>query len=171
MLLFNFQLTKYLLLLVLLMSGCNSQKKPETISHSLPQNKNQNVINDYSEIFTTVQNDSLASRLIEYEAETTNQIVIVTVDSITPYTDIQVYATDLANQWGVGQKDKDNGVAIVVSDKLRKISIATGTGTEKVLTDSICSQIIEKTIIPQFKKDEYYKGVSMGLDSLIYKWK
>ena len=98
-------------------------------------------------------------------------MVVITVDSITPYTEIQKYASDLANAWGVGQKDKNNGLAIVVSDKLRKVGIATGTGTEKILTDSICKQVIETTMIPQFRNNEYFQGVSMALDSLIYKWR
>ena len=121
-------------------------------------------------MFTSKQQKKLSKKLYDYELATTNQIVLVSIDSITPYSDIQRYATDLSNYWGKGQKGKDNGLTIVLSKPLRKIGIATGYGTEKVLTDSICNQVIQVIMIPNFKEDKYYKGVEMGIDSLMYKW-
>ena len=161
---------KLSLLFVFLFLTCQGQKN-EVVEKTLPKfNLVQEVISDNSKLFTTDQKDILAKRLIEYQAQTTNQVVVITDDSITPYTNIQKYATDLSNDLGVGQKDKNNGLVIVVSDKLRQVSIATGTGTEKILTDSICKQIIDSTIIPQLRNKDYYQGISMALDSLIYKW-
>jgi len=162
---------KNIFLILLLVSGCNSKKNAETVSDFLPQNKLQNVVNDYSDLFTASQEDSLIRRLTAYEDKTTNQIVIVTTDSIAPYANIQEYATAVGNYWGVGQKEKDNGLTIALSTKPRRIGIATGRGTQKVLTDSICQQIISSTIIPQLKNDNYFKGISMGIDSILFKWK
>ncbi|MGB6154163.1 MAG: TPM domain-containing protein [Pricia sp.] len=162
------------LIFLLLLQNCISQSKPtpeQSIRTERLFDVEKTIVSDNSKLFTTAERETLAERLIAYETETTNQIVIITVDSITPYTDIQKYAADLGNTWAIGQKNTDNGLAIVVSDRLRKIGIATGSGTEKILTDSICSCLIESTIIPQFRKDQYYRGISMGLDSLIDKWR
>ena len=68
------------------------------------------------------------------------------------------------------QKDTDNGLMIIFSKPLRQVGIATGYGTEKILTDSICNQVLEGTMLPYFKQDKYYEGISKGLDSLIHKW-
>ena len=77
----------------------------------------------------------------------------------------------MGNYWGVGQKDIDNGLLIVFSKPLRKVAISTGYGTEKVLTDSICKQIIESVMIPNFKNGDYFKGIDNGVDTLIEAWK
>ena len=53
----------------------------------------------------------------------------------------------------------------------RQIGIATGTGTELILTDKICKEVIENTIIPEFKNGEFYKGIKNGVTELIEKWK
>ena len=161
---------KNVLLILLLFLSCHSQKSIESTEQTFPANENQSVVNDYSNLFSKVQRDSLTQRLVTYEEKTTNQIVIVTVDSITPYRDIQNYAAELGNYWGVGRKEKNNGLTIVIANKLGQLSIATGKGTEKKLTDSICRQIINRTIVPEFKKKKFYKGISSGLDSLIHKW-
>ena len=135
-----------------------------------PENPEQRVVYDASKIFDDDQKKELTLKLIDYEVATTNEIVVVTLDSITPYTDIQHYASDLANYWGVGKQGKDNGLIILFSKPLRRVAIATGFGTEHILTDSICSQVINIAMIPYFKEDQYYEGISNGIDSLIDKW-
>ena len=83
---------------------------------------------------------------------------------------IQMYATRLGQQLGVGKKDKNNGLLILIAPNDRQVSIATGYGTEKILTDYICKVIIDSTMIPKFKNQDYYGGVNSALDSIIAKW-
>jgi len=52
----------------------------------------------------------------------------------------------------------------------RQIGIATGTGTELILTDKICKEVIDKIIIPKFKNGEFYGGIKKGIAELIAKW-
>ncbi|MCL5247457.1 TPM domain-containing protein [Cellulophaga sp. 20_2_10] len=128
------------------------------------------IINDYSKIFTELQRKQLAKTLYDYDVKTTRQIVVITVDSISPYTNIQKYATDLGNHWGVGTAEKNNGLTIVVCTPCREMAIATGTGTELVLTNEICTTVLEKTILPEFKKGDFYSGIEKGITELIIKW-
>ena len=128
------------------------------------------IINDYGQIFTEMQRTELSKLLYDYDIETTRQIVIVTVDSITPYDDIQKYATDLGNTWGVGAAEENNGLTIVICNPCRQIGIATGLGTELTLTDEICSEVIQNIIIPEFKNGKYYEGITKGVTELIEKW-
>ncbi len=161
---------KKITFLFLLLCSCKTLVYKEAPTTLFPENTTGIIINDYSDILSPAEERSLTQKLLAYEEETTRQIAVVTIDSITPYQDIKDYAVGIGAYWGVGQKGKDNGLVIAVSNKLRTIGIATGLGTEKQLTDAICKQVIESTFIPHFREGNYYQGISNGLDSLIYKW-
>ena len=128
------------------------------------------IINDYGEVFTDSERTELSKVLYDYDIETTRQIVVVTIDSIKPYENIQKYATDLGNEWGIGTAERNNGLTIVFCKPCRQIGIATGIGTEIILTDEICKEILNKTIIPEFKNGEFYNGIKYGVTELIKKW-
>ncbi len=128
------------------------------------------IINDYDNIFNPIQTKELSDILYDYDLKTTRQIVIVTIDSIAPYSDIQKFATDISNYWGIGNAEKDNGLTIVLCKPCRHIGIATGTGTELILTNEVCKEVIQNTIIPEFKTGKYYNGIKNGVTKLIEKW-
>jgi len=128
-------------------------------------------VSDYEKIFNDVQISNLTKIISEYEEKTTREIAIVTVNSIEPYENISDYSTDLANEWGIGNSETDNGLLILFSKNLREIRISTGYGTEKILTDELCKKVIDETIIPEFKKGDYYSGIEKGMTELIKKWK
>ena len=129
------------------------------------------IINDYDSIFNPSQRKELSDILYNYDIKTTRQIVIVTIDSIKPYSDIQKMATDLGKYWGVGSAEKDNGLVILLCNPERKIAIATGYGTELVLTDEICKSVIDSVMVPEFKNGNYYDGIKKGVTELIEQWK
>lgn len=129
------------------------------------------IINDYDSIFSPLQRKELSDILYDYNIKTTRQIVVVTIDSILPYSNIQKYATDLSNYWGVGDAERNNGLTIVMCNPCRQIGIVTGYGTELVLTDEICKSVIDNVIIPEFKNGKYYDGIKKGVTELIEKWK
>jgi len=113
----------------------------------------------------------LTRKIIDFEEKTTNEIAIITIDSLPNGTSSMYHATQLANKLGVGKKDKNNGLLILISKNDQHIALATGYGTETILTDSICKKIIETTIIPKFKNGYYYKGIDVALDSIFIKWR
>lgn len=69
-------------------------------------------------------------------------------------------------QWGIGQKDKDNGILILLAKDDRKIGINTGYGVEHLLTDATSKRIIERDIIPYFKRNDYYGGLDRATDAI-----
>jgi len=163
------------LILSLVSFNCSAQKNETktTISEikkgTFP--KPIGYVNDFERIFTTEQKDKLENTISNFENLTTNEIVIVTIESIYPYKNIKDYSTDLANNWGVGKKGKDNGLVIVFSKRLRLIQISTGNSTEKILTDEICKSVLDQKIIPELKNGNIYGGIEIGLAELIAKWK
>ncbi len=152
--------------------GCNSKNNvvPKDSVNALPQNKEGRIISDYSNLLDALEKENLTKKIQAYERSTSNEIAIVIVDSIPKSYTILAYATDIANEWGVGKKELNNGLLIAMASKQKVIAIATGYGTEKTLTDSICKQLIDKVMIPKFKKDMFFEGFDNGIDSLMVKW-
>ena len=128
------------------------------------------IVLDFDSIFESKEIDELSELLIKYDLKTTNQIVVVTVNNISPYSDIHKFSIDLANYWGVGRNDKNNGLTIVLCKPERNLAIATGYGTELILTDEICQDVIDSIMIPEFKSGNYYDGIKKGVTELITKW-
>lgn len=128
-------------------------------------------VNDFEKVFTDYQLTSLELILNDYKRKTSNEIVIVTVPSIEPYNNFDEYSIDLSNYWGVGEKEKDNGLTVIFSKTTRMIRISTGKGTEKILSDSFCQEIIDKIIIPNFKKGHYYNAIHESVNLLTEKWR
>jgi uncharacterized protein len=128
-------------------------------------------VNDFENVLSLEEVTKLENLLINYEKQTSNELVIVTISKTENEIDFNTYALDLSKNWGVGKRGKDNGLVIVISNQLGRIRICTGTGTEKILTDEICNTILEENIIPNFKNGEIYKGIESGINALIEKWK
>ena len=74
---------------------------------------------------------------------------------------------ELAEQNGIGQKSKNNGVLLYIAKDDRKLRIEVGYGLEGALTDALSSQIIRKEITPQFKKGNFFEGINAGVDAII----
>jgi uncharacterized protein len=128
-------------------------------------------VNDFENILSKKERKKLLKKMKVHEKKTTNQIVIVTMSHLSIYNTLFEYSFDMAKHWGVGQKDKDNGVTIFVSKKLRKVRIRNGYGIEVKLSDEETKIIIDELMIPEFKKGNYYKGITKGVNEIIKKIK
>ncbi|MEM6772254.1 MAG: TPM domain-containing protein, partial [Bacteroidota bacterium] len=74
---------------------------------------------------------------------------------------------DLGRQWGIGQRDKDNGLFILVAREERRVFIATGYGLEGAITDAFAARVIRTIITPAFRQGQFYGGLSEATDALI----
>lgn len=128
-------------------------------------NSGQTSVYDYYKLLQSGQKKALENKLIKYSDTTSTQIVVAIIPS-TNGEYINYLAAQWAQKWGIGDKDKDNGVFILLARDDRKIGISTGYGTEHLLTDAISRRIIERDIIPYFKRDNYYGGLNKGADSI-----
>lgn len=156
--------------------SCKGQKKeplPETkdtANYLLPQ-RPQGYVSDFSQILTGPQIQHLDSLLAAHEKETTNQVVVITLDPDTSQVktreDFDKFSLHLFNQWGVGQKGKNNGVGLLVSTGQRKVRIEVGLGLEAKLTDEEAKQIIDSILLPAFREGDYYRGISSAAEAII----
>jgi uncharacterized protein len=128
------------------------------------------LVSDYANVLNATQLQDMEKRLRDLDDSTGNQIVVVTLNDLEGY-DIADYATQLGRKWGVGHKDKNNGVVIVVKIKTQlskgQAFIAPGYGLEGALPDATCKHIVEREMIPKFKENDYCGGINAALDVII----
>ncbi|MDE6160233.1 MAG: TPM domain-containing protein, partial [Muribaculaceae bacterium] len=100
--------------------------------------------------------DSIVAQL---RAATSAEMQVVVVDDINNPDDIDRFATELFSLWGLGKKDRDNGVLLLVAKNRRKATIRTGYGAEGVLPDIVCGSILRDKMFPAFRKGDFDGGV------------
>lgn len=124
------------------------------------------LVNDYANVLTSDQRQALESKLYQFDDTTSNQVTVVVVPRLDG-RDVADVAIELGRSWGVGSKKNNNGVVLLVSIEDRKLNISPGYGLEKALPDLVCQQIIKTIIVPNFKGNDYYRGIDQGTDAII----
>ncbi len=125
-------------------------------------------VNDFAHVLTQAEYQRLDSLLIAHEKNTTNEIAIIIFDTIPiPKKEFDDFTLKLANQWGIGKKETNNGIAVCLCIKMQKIRIQNGRGIEKILSDSTTKKIIDNLMLPEFKKQAYYNGLVNGVDAIM----
>jgi uncharacterized protein len=123
-------------------------------------------VNDFGNFLEPFQKEALENKLRAYNDSTSSAIVIITVADLQGY-DIAELSLKYLRDWGIGTKDKNNGVVILVSKEERKARIETGYGMEGVLPDITAKHIIDEVMIPNFKANDYYRGFDKTIDAII----
>jgi uncharacterized protein len=125
------------------------------------------LVNDYTgKTLNQDQINALEQKLIAYGDSTSTQITIVIMNDVCG-EDINFFAAQLGESWGVGQGEKDNGCVILLSMEDRKVAIQNGYGLEAYLTDAMSRRVIEGVIIPRFKAGDYYAGLNDGTSAIM----
>lgn len=121
---------------------------------------------DTAQMLTPETVQYLSEMLARHERSTGDQVVVVTVANLGGYS-IEDFGLRLGRYWGVGQKDKNNGVLLLVARDDRKVRIEVGYGLEDPLTDAVAGVIINGAITPYFKDGLYSQGVIAGVTSVV----
>lgn len=121
-------------------------------------------VNDQASILgdTTELERSLAN----FETETSNEVAVLTIPSTGEVT-IEEYAVTLFEKWGIGKRENDNGVLLLVALEDREMRIEVGYGLEGALPDATAKSIITNEITPAFQDGRYADGVELGVNSII----
>src|SRR5713226_1810410 len=121
---------------------------------------------DDAGILTDSTRAALTDMLAQHERATGNQVVVVTLKDLQGYT-IEDFGYQLGRKWGIGQKGKNNGVLLIVAPKEHKVRIEVGYGLEGTLTDAVSREIIEREILPDFRRGDFNAGVLAGTGSIL----
>jgi len=122
-------------------------------------------VNDFANILSQETKNQLDATLTDFSTQTGYEIAVATLDSLNNDT-IENVAVELFEQWGIGKKDKDNGILLLIAPNERQLRIEVGYGAEAVLTDSRAGNIIRTVITPLFKQNDYDNGVIKGVEAI-----
>jgi uncharacterized protein len=131
-----------------------------------PRTGTQTLVNDFANILTPDQKHALESKLVALDDSTSTQITVVIVPTVGSYS-ISDYNVELGRAWGVGGKQYNNGVVLLIAKEDRKLDITVGYGLEGALPDVVAKSIIDDIIVPNFKGNDYYRGIDQGTDAII----
>ena len=124
------------------------------------------LVNDLAMKLAPNELQSLEQKLRNYNDSTSTQITIVIVKN-TGESDPYDYAIKLAKDWGVGQKDKNNGLVLLWATETRKLRIVTGRGIEATITDAVSKRIINTILKPYFQAGKYYQGLDEATSEIM----
>ena len=138
-----------------------------SFAFSCKSNKTNILVLDTEHDLTLIQISKLDSLFRSHEKKTTNEIALVTTQDYKPDTSILFFAVNFGRKYGVGKKNKNNGVVIVFSANNRQTIISTGYGTEKILKDEIAKKIIDSLMLPLFKQARIFDGLWEGSIAIV----
>lgn len=154
---------RLLFIFSLLLSVCVSAQ----IEKVIPKRPNPpKLVNDFTGTLTDYQVLALENKLVAFNDSTSNQVTVVIINSTGDYA-IDEVALELGRKWGVGNKDKNNGIVLLIAKNDRKMTIQVGYGLEGALPDITAKSIIDHEIKPAFKENNYYRGIDLGTDAII----
>lgn len=144
-------------------------------SQNIPKQPNpprlvNNLSSEYSDFLSPSEEEILESKLSTFAKNTSNQIVIVIVDDLDDMEPSE-FATELGQQWKVGQGDLDNGVIILIKptggEGERKFFIAVGSGLEGIIPDGTAYDIQQNELLPNLKDGNFFKALDETSDVIM----
>lgn len=124
-------------------------------------------VSDVAEILPPKTENKLNEIIDRLETLNRSEIAIVTVNETSGVSSPKAFATELFNDWGIGKKEEDNGILLLISVKDRRVEIETGYGLQKILPDVTVQQIIDTIILPKFKEGNFALGTLEGTKRMV----
>ncbi|TGE09471.1 TPM domain-containing protein [Hymenobacter fodinae] len=123
-------------------------------------------VNDQAQLMSPADAKTLENGLRRYADKTGNQLVVVTVPTLGG-RDVADYGRALGLAWGVGQRDKNNGVVVLLGAQEHKVTIQAGSGLRTQITPELTARVINQQMTPSFKQGNYFAGLRSGLNALM----
>lgn len=124
------------------------------------------LVNDFTNTLSVEEQNRLESKLVAFNDSTSIQIAVVILKTLDGYP-LSDYAFSLAQKWGIGQKETNNGVLLLISMDEHKLFIATGYGMEGIMPDIESKHIVDFDITPLFKQGRYFEGIDVGTSRMM----
>lgn len=146
-----------LVLIVFLAVGALSYAQPQ-----LPAVPTSSIyVQDYAGVLSADTKGRINNVGSQLAAKTKAQVVVVTVKSLEG-APIDEYALGILRKWGIGDKNLNNGVLLLVAVNDRKSRVEVGYGLEGALPDAKTGEIQDDYMIPHFQQGDYDKGILNG---------
>jgi len=149
----------FLAIFVLCTTFLFSQNVPQRPS---PQRLVNNLSTEYPDFLSAGESQQLEDKLENFSNETSNQVCVVIIDSLWGFSTADL-TERIITTWGVGKKDKNNGIVILIKPSggagERDAFIGTGYGLEGAIPDLTCKKIVEHELVPNLRNGENFKAL------------
>lgn len=135
-------------------------------SSAMVKPTNQFYVNDYANLLSTETKNYIINTNISLNSKTGAQIVVVTVQNLEGRA-LEEYATALFREFGIGDKNKNNGVLLLLALEERQFRVEVGYGLEGTLTDGKTGRIQDEYIIPYLKQNDWNEGIKNGFSAIL----
>jgi uncharacterized protein len=146
---------RFFMLALLLCLGWSGLAGAEFPKH--PEGK----VSDFAQALSSTAKDTVLTLAEDLEKTNGAQLAVVTVPSLDGLT-VEEYANKLFNLWGVGHKGKDDGVLFLIAPTEHKVRIEVGYGLEGTINDGKAGRILDESVVPYFKANDYSQGIVSG---------
>jgi uncharacterized protein len=133
---------------------------PCAVAQKLP--RPTGYVNDFAGVMTAEDKKTVNNLATAIQEKTGAEMAVVTVESYAPYASIDDYSYALATDWGIGEKGKDTGVLLILAMEERKVKIEVGYGLEGAIPDSVAGRILDNSVIPAFRENNFSGGLREG---------
>jgi len=131
-----------------------------------PRVQNGTWVTDTSATLTPQTIALLNERAAEFERDTSSEIAIVVIRSLDGRP-IEEAAVKLFEMWGIGKKQRDNGLLFLWSTGDRRLRVEVGYGLEGALPDGKVGAILDQYVVPRFKAGQFDQGMLDGVAALL----
>ena len=131
-----------------------------------PQPTSKLFVNDFANVISEEDEEEMMKIGADLYTQTSAQIVVVTVETLDGY-DEKEYALELGREWGVGSKETNNGVVLLLSVSERRVTIQSGYGLEGCVTDAKSGQILDEYVVPYLKENDFSTGLTEGYKAVV----
>lgn len=146
------------------LSGCGSGAKAANDNKAIPALTGRVV--DKAELLDAATERRLTAQLAALERSTRDQLVVVTLPSLEG-EEIEAVGMALGKGWGIGRKDLNNGVLIIVAPAERRVRIEVGIGLEGLLSNEKAKLIIDDHMLPRLREGRYPEAIEAGAKQIV----
>lgn len=152
----------FLLLVLALLVTCSAVLAEQ----SLPAVPADYVL-DEPDLLSTRTEHHIRAQLRDFELRTTNEIVVALFSSLPPGEQLEMYTAKLGRAWGLGRKERDNGIILFLFAKERQVRLEIGYGLEGAVPDSVADRILREHALPAFRTGNYDGGVQAAVRAIM----
>ena len=137
---------------------------PSFAAFEVPKLKTR--ILDQANLLDAASKQQINQLLAGHEKASNNQVILVTLKDLQGFS-IEQAGIEMARAWGVGQKEQNNGIVLILAQAERKVRIEVGYGLEGVMTDAVSATIIQEYMLPRFKTGDLSGGLVIGVQAIV----
>jgi len=124
-------------------------------------------VTDRTGVLSRATVDALETKLSDFEADTSNQVLVYLQPAIPDGTTLEEYTVACAQAWRAGQKERKNGLVLFVFPESRAARFEVGYGLEGALPDALANQILDERALPRFRLKDWNGGVVAAVDAAL----